>query len=370
MSYFAEKDYFEDPELFALTQRVMSGDLTLTWWNAKTERVRAEVRDPRRGLTYADCNLGSYGWDEIPELVRDKYSMAARGAEIWGKLPDLGYTLNRKSDVWADNVAALYEEAKARRWTPAIDLDWRALPSPAMPVELEAAMAQLCTVLEEIALVAMEFPSRWIFSINQEFLELKSYLCAQMIDEARHVEVFRKRALAGGQGLKRASATAEQALKEMLFAETYPEGSFAVNVMLGSLVVGVYAHAAATARVAIDARLFRLCVQDTGRALAYGTGQARYHLAHQPHKAAALEAYLDATEHTLFGVAASPELLEPLIVLSGGGTGREEIRRGCRAVARLMERVVAGYLARCEAAGLADRRRRSRLPGLVASVLG
>ncbi len=40
MAYFAEKNYFEDQELMELTQRVMSGDLTLTWWDAKTERVR------------------------------------------------------------------------------------------------------------------------------------------------------------------------------------------------------------------------------------------------------------------------------------------------------------------------------------------
>ena len=326
MAYFAEKNYFEDQELMELTQRVMSGDLTLTWWDAKTERLRAQVHDPRRGLTYADCNLGSYGWDHIPEFVRDKYSMAARGSEIWGRLPDLGYTLNRKSDVWADNVAELYEESKARRWVPAVDLEWSTLPSAAMTPELEAAMAQLCTALEEIALVTMEMPSRWIFSINQEFLELKSHLCAQMIDEARHVEVFRKRALAGGQGLKRASASVEQALKEILFAETYPEGTFAMNVMLGTFVANVLAHASATARLPIDTKLFRLCLQDTGRELAYGMGQARYHFAHQPHKRAVFEDYLDRTEHCLFGVAGSPELVEPLIVLSGGGTAPAQIR--------------------------------------------
>ncbi len=368
MSYFAEKDYFEDAELLALVQRVMSGDLTLTWWDAKTERVRATVADPRRGLTYGDCNLGSYGWDQIPEFVRDKYSMVARGAEIWGKLPDMGYTVNRKSDVWADGVAALYEESKARRWAPAIDLDWRTLPSAAMPRELEAATAQLCTVLEEIALVTMELPSRWIFSINQEFLELKSFLCAQMIDEARHVEVFRKRALAGGQGLKRASATAEQALKEMLFAETYPEASFAINVMLATLVVNVFEFAAAHARLPIDAKLFRLCMQDTGRALAYGMGQARYRLAHQPHEAAHLEDHLACTEHTFFGVAASTELIEPLILLAAGGTSREQIAHGCRAVGRLTARAVDQYLARCDALGLSGRRQRSRLPEQVAAI--
>lgn len=361
MAYFAEKNYFEDQELMELTQRVMSGDLTLTWWDAKTERLRAQVHDPRRGLTYADCNLGSYGWDHIPEFVRDKYSMAARGSEIWGRLPDLGYTLNRKSDVWADNVAELYEESKARRWVPAVDLEWSTLPSAAMTPELEAAMAQLCTALEEIALVTMEMPSRWIFSINQEFLELKSHLCAQMIDEARHVEVFRKRALAGGQGLKRASASVEQALKEILFAETYPEGTFAMNVMLGTFVANVLAHASATARLPIDTKLFRLCLQDTGRELAYGMGQARYHFAHQPHKRAVFEDYLDRTEHCLFGVAGSPELVEPLIVLSGGGTAPAQIRQGCRAVARLMSKTVEEYLQHCDALGLTERRTRSRL---------
>src|SRR5258706_333176 len=236
MAYFAEKNYFQDEKLMELVQRVMGGDLTLTWWDAKTERVRAEVGDPRRGITYADCNLGSYGWDEIPEFVRDPYSMAARGSEIWGKLPDLGYTVNRKSDVWADNVAELYEESKSRRWVPAIDLDWTALPSPATTPELEAAMAQLCTALEEIALVAME--------------------------------------------------------------------------------------------------------------------QARYLFAPQPHRRAQFDDYLERTEHCLFGIAGATELIEPLIVLSGGGTSREQIGVGCRRVGTLMRNVVEAYLGRCDALGL------------------
>jgi len=197
--------------------------------------------------------------------------------------------------------------------------------------------------------------------MNQEFLELKSFLCAQMIDEARHVEVFRKRALAGGQGLKRASATIEQALKEILFAETYPEGAFAMNVMLATFVANVLAHAAATARTALDTRLFRLSLQDTARTLAYGMGQARYLFAHQPHRRAQLDDYLDRTEHCLFGVIGATELLEPLIVLSGGGTTREQAQLGCRRVDALMRKAVGEYLERCTALGLDARRRDSRL---------
>jgi hypothetical protein len=139
--------------------------------------------------------------------------------------------------------------------------------------------------------------------------------------------------------------------------------------MLATLVAHVLVHAGAVARTSIDARLFRLCLQDTGRELAYGMAQARYHFAHQPYKAGQMEDYLDRTEHCFFGVAGSPELLEPLIVLSGGGTTKEHVARGCRMVARLMATTVECYLERCDALGLAERRSRSRLPGRVAALL-
>jgi hypothetical protein len=362
MAYFAAKNFFEDPELYELTQRVFAGDLTLTWYNVPTEKVVCRPAHSARGFTYDDCNVGTYGYRELPEFIRHNYSMAARGSQQVPGLPDLGYTINRKSDVWSDNVAALYEEAKARRWAPAVDIEWTAVSANRLPPALAAAVSQLCTALEEIALVMMEFPSRWVSVINQEFLELKSYLCAQMIDEARHVEVFRKRALASS-GLKRASVTAEQALKEILCAETYPEASLARNLMLASLVLGLFQQAATTSPV--DNKIFRLCSQDTARALAYGMGHMRYHLRHQPHRADHLHDFLDRTEHTFLGIAASPEVLEPLIVLAGGGTSKEALAQGSRQVRRFLQRTVASYLERLVAVGL-DRRSRSRLPQFVA----
>jgi hypothetical protein len=363
MAYFAEKNFFEDEALIELTQKVFSGQLTLNWYDSPTEKVACKPANSERGFTYQDCNVGSYGYDQLPEFVRKNYSMAARGSQMVPGLPDLGYTINRKSDVWSENVAALYEEAKARRWTPAVDIDWAALKAAPLPADLEAAMSQLCTSLEEISLVMMEFPSRWVFYINQEFLELKSYLCAQMIDEARHVEVFRKRALAGS-GLKRASATVEQALKEILCAETYPEASLACNLMLASLVLGIFRQHTAVSPV--DAQIFRLSMQDTAREIAYGVGHLRYHLEHQPQHAEYLQDFLDRTEHTFLGVAASPELLEPMIVLAGKGTAKPQLAAGAQRIRTLLQHTVSEYLERLRAVGL-DRRTRSRLPKFVAT---
>jgi hypothetical protein len=362
MAFYLEKDYFEDIELFNLTQQVMSGELTLHWYEAKTERVCVTPKNPDRGLTYEDCNVGSYSYDRLPELVRNNYSMAPRGSELWGKLPDLGYTVNRKSEVWAENVAALYEEAKTRRWAPAVDIPWGDLAKAPLPEVLEAAMAQLCTLLQECATVTLGIAAHWVYSINQEFLELKSYLCAQILDQARHVEAFRKRVLAGGQGLKRASVSAEQALKELLSAETYATSSAAGNLMLGSFLLGLYRHLAAVAPSSTDLRLFRLAMQDTARLVAYGSGNLRYHVTHQPRHAASLQDYLDTAEHCLLGILGSPECIEPLILLSGGGAERIHIQRGGRRVAHFLQQTVMEYLERCERAGLTGHTTRSRLP--------
>jgi hypothetical protein len=368
MAFYARQDFFDDPALIELVTGIMAGNLTLDWYGDQRAPVRAVAADPARGLNYADSNLGPYGYDALPELVRARGSMAARGSVLVPDLPDIGYTVNRKSDVWADCVPALYEEAKSRRWAPAVDVPWSTLARHREPLR-ERAMAQLCTLLEEIALVAMEAPGRWVFWINQEFLEVKSFLCAQMFDEARHVEACRKRALASGCGLGRASAAAEQALKEILCAETYPEASLGANLLLGSFVLAMYRALAGVARCEADRLFATLSMQDVARSVAYGVGHVQYHLAHQPAKAAALREHLERTEHTVLGIAGCAEFLEPLVLLAGGGDDRPAIERGARFARRWLSDASREYAERCRAAGLGDRLVDGRLGRTIAALV-
>src|SRR5256712_8771680 len=152
MAYYAEKDFFEDDQLIELVTSLLEATRTLAWYRVDTPRLRAKPADPARGLTYEDCNLGPYGYDAIPEFLRDRYSMAARGSALVAKLPDLGYTINRRSDVWADNVVGLYEEAKARRWALAGHIP-RGELGPAAAPPPEAGEAPAGTLLEGGALV-------------------------------------------------------------------------------------------------------------------------------------------------------------------------------------------------------------------------
>jgi hypothetical protein len=352
VAFYADKDYTQDQAVLDAMTAVMQGNLTLHWYNARTEKIKAEPGEMHRGLTYTDLDVGSYGYSSIPEYVRGEQSMVARGSERVGNLPDMGYLVNRKSDVWSDNVTELYEESKARRWAPAVDVPWTELDVNPLKMELESACAQLYTFAQECALVAMDFPSRWVALINQEFIELKSFLCSQMLDAARLLEAFRKRALYGGAGLGRASASAEQGLKEWLWADTYPHGSLCINLILGGFMLAAYRHVGAFAPSRVDSTLMRYAMQDAARHVSYGMDTLRYHLQHQPEQRPALDAYLDRAEHVLLALLGSPEVLEPLIVISGGGIEHDQIKTGCRAAARFARLVEREYLERLSRAGL------------------
>ncbi len=365
MAFYADKDYTVDETVLQAAQKVMAGNLGLHWYDAKTEHIAGRASDPKRGLTYQDLDIGSYGYTIIPEDVRKSQSMVSRGSEKVGKLPDMGYVVNRKSDVWSDNVAELYEEDKARRWVPAIDIPWNELHAHPIAPELQMACAQLYTFLQECQIVSMDFPSKWVALINQDFLEQKSWMCAQMLDASRLFEVFRKRALFGGGELGRASATAEQGLKEWLWADQFPQGSVSINLSLAGFLLVLYRQVAAFAPTRVDRLIMRYAMQDAGRQVAYGLGQLRYHLKHRPLEANAIEGYLEHTEHALLGLIGSPELLEPMIIICGGGLEKAQVDKGRIATAKFIRLVVREYMERIAAAGLAGHGKRSKIPAMI-----
>jgi len=157
--------------------------------------------------------------------------------------------------------------------------------------------------------------------------------------------------------------SAEQALKELLSAETYPEASLGTNLLLGSFVLAMCRAIAALAETRADRLLATLAMQDVARSVAYGVGHMRYHLAHQPGKAVALAEYLDRTEHVVLGIAGSPEFLEPVVILAAGSVDRDRLAAGSRFARRWYTSAVEEYFERAAAVGL-PRRERSRLPRL------
>src|SRR5205814_30958 len=76
----------------------------------------------------------------------------------------------------------------------------------------------------------------------------------------------------------------------------------------------------------------------------------------------ALADYLDRSEHTVLGIAGSPEFLEPLVLLAAGSREPGALAHGAAFVRRWFTGALEEYLERCGAARPGDRRERSRLP--------
>lgn len=331
-----------------------TGTPDLGWMNQRGEwGIRAKPGN--LGLRLKDIEIGSYG--VVPEHGGEHRSMAARGSILPEGLPSLGFTINEKHECWADNAAELYEEAVARQWSSARDIPWHELKP--LPDDLERAMCQLCTFLTEVEFIAADAPTRWMSQMNQDFLEVKLFLATQAMDEARHTDVFRKRALANGGGLGSASVLSQLSLKRIFDAPSFSAQTGRLHLLGEGFVLTMFRQGEFIAPTRVDQEIFRRCMQDESRHVGYGTMHLRAQLKARPEVAEEVHAQLDDAEHILLQLFTVPEQVEPMAILMGGGI--DHFDKGMELQAQLWRRIVNEYLQRCDSAGL-DRRPRCLLP--------
>jgi len=337
---------------------VLRGKLDLGWMNANPGGwgVRATPRD-ERGLGLEDINrVGAYG--EVPDEGSHYGSMAPRGSEIPDDMPSLGcYDINDKSLVWADNVAHLYDEAVARQWSSARDIPWNQLKP--QREDLEKAMCQVCTNLAEVEFVAGDMPAKWLWHINHDFHEVKCFMASQIFDEARHMEVFRKRALANGGGLLRSSPDSEQLLRVILEAPNFTTGSALMHILGEGFVLTLFRNGEMFALTPVEKKIFRLCMQDEARHVAYGTMHLKYFLEKHPEREEEIHEILSRGEEATFSLNQTQDTVEARAILAGGGL--EHIEEGFHKLGYLFKKQINEYLYRLKMAGI-ERRSRLAIP--------
>jgi len=319
--------------------------LDWAWLRGARSEWGVHPKPSARGLTLLDVAVGTYG--EVPEHPA-KRSMAPRGADV-EDATDMRYILNAKTDVWADNVMELYEEAVARQWSATRDIPWGELRE--LDDDVEHAMCQLCTLLTEVEMIAADLPAKWMWRMNHDFIEAKMFLCTQINDEARHAEVFRKRALANGGGLLKSRPGPTSLLRTIMEAKTYTQATALMHLLGEGLVLDLFRMGELIAPSDVEKRIFRLCMQDEARHVAYGTMHLRYAIEHDPDVAEEVHEALDHGETVLTDFASSPDTTTALAVLLAGGVEHVE-DKGFPLQLELNKRQFSSYLARCERAGL------------------
>jgi hypothetical protein len=341
-----------DLERYFTTWR--AGRLDLGWLGDEGTEWGVHAKPGSKGLLLKDINVGSYG--EIPKRAPYR-GMAIRGVPEDADTLDMGYTINTAAEVMSANVFSLYEEAKARQWNAACDIPWVELPQ--MDPDVEHAMCKLCSFLTEVEFIAADAPAQFLPHINHCYLEAKMFLATQAMDEARHTEVFRKRALANGGGLTPVNKLVQGALKSIRNCETYTQQTAKLHLLGEGVVLSIFRAGEFLGNNYVDKRIFRLCMQDEARHVSYGTMHIRQFLQECPDREEELHEALDDLEQYLGAILLSPDIVESMAVLFAGGV--KDADQGLGAVRLLWGRTLEEYFSRCDRAGL-NRRPRCTLP--------
>src|SRR5262249_14741432 len=139
------------------------------------------------------------------------------------------FSLVERDRVAPPEVAALYQQATAAQWDATRDIPWHTVRP--LPDALERALGQIMGFLAENELSALYVPSRFLSAIHPAYLETAQLLAMQLADEARHIEVFLRRARAGGGRVGRSSAVTARSLLTLLELDDFTEAAFLLSVL-------------------------------------------------------------------------------------------------------------------------------------------
>ncbi len=311
-----------------------------------------DVRLPRRGggrVDVRDWLVGRVG--EVPEEAPTYYGFVPRGAVPEPGMPDYGFAINRREEVWADNIGDLYEQAKAAQWDASTAIAWDDLPR--LDDDVERAVCQIMTFLAENEYSALYIPSKFLPRINPQFTEVVLFLATVVNDEARHIEAFTKRALANGGGLQYASAATEWSLYSLLVQEDYFNSSFLLHVLGEGTFLDLLRFCEEHAPDPVTLDVVRRARQDEARHVAYGVAHLKHQLQQHPdHLERLLAAVEDRADAIAATTGATPFVMEALAVLAGRGASPSQMSAGVEHVKALYHTMHQNRIQRLTQAGV------------------
>ncbi len=325
-------------------------ELDLSWLKPGTQwGTRANLG--RKGFTIEQAEQGAYG--QVPDLTAN-YTGRPRGAGVRPEAPRLGPRWTNKAESWSASVQMLYEEAQARQWSSAVDVPWHELTQ--LPDDIELAMCQLCTFLTQVEFIAADLPGRYLPQISADHYEVALFIGTQIMDEARHEDVFRKRALANGCGLLQAGPGAVGLLQVTDFTEM----TTLLHLVAEGFVQSLFRMGELISSNEAEKRMFRLAAQDESRHVAFGVTHMKYLIETEPERREEIHHYLDRQEGLLgttqAGLTSGGQSAESLAILLGGG--KVKIDLGYQKLMAIRKRQINEYMHRLEVVGLGDRRER------------
>jgi hypothetical protein len=268
--------------------------------------------------------------------------------------PHLIADLDSKPAVWADLAPKLYAQAVAGQWDPATAIDWAA--AFALDDDIEDAVVQVMTFLAENEQAALIAPARFLGRIHPYYRESLQLLAVQVADEARHMEVFMRRALLHRPRPGTSGAGGRASLQTLLDAPDFSVTSFLVSVLGEGTFLHLLSFLDGNAPDPVTSQVCRLALQDEARHVAFGLAHLEEQLAAEPGLRDRLAAAVERRHSALASTAGlNQEVFDALVLLAAGSWEPAAIARGWSHVAALQADMDAGRQRRLLRLGFSSR---------------
>jgi hypothetical protein len=320
-------------------------------------------------VTRGGADLGRWRGSEMagePNIVRERASqtwgLAARGATVEAGAPSFEFQLNERTELWAEEAERIYARAAAAQWDPATAIDWDAKFE--LPHAVERAVVQLMTYLIENETAALVIPARFVAQIHPHFREVMQVLAIQAADEARHIEVFTRRALLKNSRLGLSTVSGQSSLKTLIDETDFALSSFLLSVMGEGTFLTLLKFLHRHAPDPVTRQVARLAGQDEARHVAFGMAHLSRHASEDAMLRERLAEGLERRAAALANTAGlNEEVFDALVLIAAGGWEPEAIRSGWRAVQELEREMANGRQRRLQRLGF-DRDEAERLSHL------
>jgi hypothetical protein len=267
--------------------------------------------------------------------------LAARGALVESGGPALPIDLVERDAVWADVAPRLYAAAAAGQWDPATAVDWNV--EFELPPEIETAVVQVMTYLVENEQAALMIPARLLGRLHPHFREVMQLLAVQAADEARHVEVFTRRALLKGGPMGTSGAGGRSSLQTLLEEPDFTLAAFLLSVLGEGTFLDLLRFLHRYAPDPVTADVTRLALTDEARHVAFGVAHTAHTARTDPSFLPRLRAAVQRRHDALLDTAGlNAEVFDALVLIAAGGWTTTALRRGWEAVQQLQRDMDTG----------------------------
>lgn len=289
-----------------------------------------------------------------PSPVADRrWGLAARGALVEAGGPPLDVSWVERDHVWADVAPTLYARAAASQWDPATVVDWT--PPEQVTPEVEEAVVQVMTYLVENEQAALMIPARLLGSLHPHYREVMQLLASQVADEARHVEIFTRRALLRRSELGTSSIDGRGSLQTLLEEPDFTLASFLLSVLGEGTFVDLLQFLHANAPDPVTAAVTRLAARDEARHVVFGVAHTAHVVRSDPAFLGRLRGAVERRHDALRDTAGlNRSVYDALVLMAAGSWEPDAIRRGWSAVQALQARMDEGRRRRLATIGFPD----------------